>query len=59
MDRHQLLEPVAKDKFEVEDRRSRGAEFTRDAAGRVNGVMIKGMDGEGLTLPGRCLRQTN
>jgi tetratricopeptide (TPR) repeat protein len=46
----QLLRPTSKDKFEVVDRRSRGADFRRDKGGRVNGVAIRGMDGEGLEL---------
>src|SRR5215210_1566070 len=46
----QLLRETAKDKFEVVDRTSRGAEFRRDASGRVVGVSIVGMDGEGLNL---------
>jgi hypothetical protein len=46
----QLLRETEKDKFEVVDRTSRGAEFTRDRSGRVVGVTIHGMDGEGLKL---------
>ena len=46
----QLLRQIAKDKFEVVDRTSRGADFHRDDGGRVVGVTIRGMDGEGLAL---------
>jgi tetratricopeptide (TPR) repeat protein len=46
----QLLRETGKDKFEVIDRASRGADFTRDSRGRVVGVSIRGMDGEGLDL---------
>jgi len=46
----QLLRETSKDKFEVVDRTSRGADFRRDASGRVDGVSIRGMDGEDLEL---------
>ena len=46
----QLLRETSKDKFEVVDRTSRGADFRRDRARRVTGVSIRGMDGEGLVL---------
>ena len=46
----QLLRQEGKDKFVVVDRTSRGAEFRRDKTGRVAGVTIRGMDGEGLLL---------
>ncbi len=46
----QLLRETAKDKFEVVDRTSRGADFRRDKNGTVVGVTIRGMDGEGLKL---------
>ena len=46
----QLLREKSKDKFEVVDRTSRGADFQRDRAGRVTRVSIRGMDGEGLQL---------
>ncbi|MEO8574169.1 MAG: prolyl oligopeptidase family serine peptidase [Pyrinomonadaceae bacterium] len=46
----QLLRKTSKDQFEVVDRVSRGAGFQRDEAGRVTGVTIRGMDGEGLNL---------
>ena len=46
----QLLRREAKDKFVVVDRTSRGAQFRRSKDGRVIGVTIKGMDGEGLVL---------
>src|SRR5215203_5767925 len=46
----QLLRETSKDKFEVVDRTSRGAEFRRDASGRVVGVSVLGMDGEGFSL---------
>ena len=46
----QLLRETSKDKFEVVDRTSRGADFRRDSRGRVVSVSIRGMDGEGLTL---------
>jgi len=46
----QLLGETAKDNFTVVDRASRGADFLRDANGRVSGVSIRGMDGEGLSL---------
>lgn len=46
----QLLKGIGKDKFVVVDRPSRGAEFQRDPKGRVTGVVIRGMDGEGLHL---------
>ena len=46
----QVLRETSKDKFEVVDRASRGAEFKRDRSGRVVGVSIRGMDGEGLDL---------
>ena len=46
----QLLRETSRDKFEVVDRTSRGADFTRDGNGKVVGVVIRGMDGEGLKL---------
>lgn len=46
----QLLRETSKNKFDVVDRASRGAEFRRDRTGRVIGVSIRGMDGEGLDL---------
>ena len=46
----QLLRETGKDKFVVVDRTSRGAEFRRDPNGDVVGVVVKGMDGEGLEL---------
>jgi hypothetical protein len=46
----QLLRQNAKDKFEVTDRTSRRADFTRDDSAKVTGVVITGMDGEGLEL---------
>ena len=46
----QLLREKSKDKFEVVDRTSRGADFQRDKGGRVTRVSIRGMDGEGLQL---------
>ena len=46
----QLLREADEDKFVVVDRTSRGAEFHRDRDGRVVGVAIRGMDGEGLVL---------
>ena len=46
----QLLRETSKDKFEVVDRISRGADFTRDQSGEVVGVVVRGMDGEGLNL---------
>jgi hypothetical protein len=46
----QLLRPTGKSSFEVVDRTSRGAEFFRDASGKVRGVKIRGMEGEGLEL---------
>jgi hypothetical protein len=46
----QLLRETSADNFEVEDRTSRGARFYRDAAGKVDRVEIRGMDGEGLVL---------
>src|SRR5688572_5810211 len=46
----QLLREADDDKFVVVDRVSRGAEFRRDSDGKVNGVKVIGMDGEGLEL---------
>jgi hypothetical protein len=46
----QLLRADGADRFIVVDRTSRGAEFKRDAGGKVVGVSIFGMDGEGLDL---------
>ena len=46
----QLLRETKHDNFEVADRTSRGARFYRDSTGRVAGVEIRGMDGEGLEL---------
>ena len=46
----QLLRPIGANSFEVVDRTSRGADFVRDAGGKVVGVKIRGMDGEGLEL---------
>ena len=46
----QLLRQTSKDKFEVVDRASRGADFVRDTGGQIIGVSIRGMDGQGLTL---------
>ena len=46
----QLLRPTGANSFEVVDRTSRGADFVRDAGGKVVGVKIRGMDGEGLEL---------
>ncbi|MEO8041663.1 MAG: prolyl oligopeptidase family serine peptidase [Acidobacteriota bacterium] len=46
----QLLRETSKDRFEVVDRTSRGADFTRDKTGNVVQVIIRGMDGEGLQL---------
>src|SRR5689334_11464081 len=43
----QLLRPVSRDDFKVVDRTSRGAEFIRDHRGKIVGVKIRGMDGEG------------
>ena len=50
----QLLKPDGVDNFVVVDRATRGARFTRDAAGMISGVVIRGMDGEGLTLSKRA-----
>lgn len=46
----QLLVNSGKDEFVVADRPSRGATFLRNEKGRVVGVRIRGMDGEGLEL---------
>ena len=46
----QLLKETSKDHYVVVDRTSRGADFRRDEKGRVTGVAIRGMDGEGLKL---------
>lgn len=46
----QVLKQTEKDKFVVVDRTSRGADFRRDDKGRVVGVAVRGMDGEGLQL---------
>ena len=46
----QLLRQEGRDKFVVVDRTSRGAEFRRDKTGKVVGVSIMGMEGEGLVL---------
>ena len=46
----QLLKETTKDHYVVIDRTSRGADFRRDERGRVTGVAIRGMDGEGLKL---------
>src|SRR5215204_749387 len=46
----QLLRETSKGNFEVVDRTSRGVNFRRDASGRVVGVSVVGMDGEGLSL---------
>lgn len=46
----QLLRRTNGDSFVVVDRASRAAEFSRDANGRITGVSIRGMDGEGLRL---------
>jgi len=46
----QLLRETGRDKFEVVDRTSRGADFRRGRNGTVIGVTVRGMDGEGLQL---------
>jgi tetratricopeptide (TPR) repeat protein len=46
----QLLRRTGNDSFEVVDRTSRTASFLRDKNGRLTGVKLTGMDGEGLTL---------
>ena len=46
----QLLRPASADHFVVTDRESRTVEFLRDAGGRIAGVRISGMEGEGLQL---------
>jgi pimeloyl-ACP methyl ester carboxylesterase len=46
----QLLKQTAADDFTVVDRDTRGAKFQRDAGGRITGVTIRGMEGEGLHL---------
>ena len=46
----QVLTKTGEDKFVVADRPSRTADFTRDGQGRIAGVTIRGMDGEGLQL---------
>ncbi|HEX6187484.1 MAG TPA: prolyl oligopeptidase family serine peptidase [Pyrinomonadaceae bacterium] len=46
----QLLKQTGPNDFTVVDRTTRGAKFRRDARGRVAGVTIRGMEGEGLNL---------
>ncbi|HEV8592781.1 MAG TPA: prolyl oligopeptidase family serine peptidase, partial [Pyrinomonadaceae bacterium] len=46
----QLLRETERDRFIVVDRTSRSADFLRDSNGRIDGVVIRGMDGEGLKL---------
>jgi len=46
----QLLRNTNVDSFEVVDRTSRRADFVRDGTGKVVGVNIRGMDGEGIVL---------
>src|SRR6478609_1049793 len=46
----QLLRPVGFDNFEVVDRTSHRAAFVRDQRGKIVGVKITGMDGEGMQL---------
>src|SRR5438270_12761584 len=46
----QLLRSTDSDNFEVVDRTSRTAEFFRDRSGKIVGVKIRGMDGEGSDL---------
>src|SRR5215203_3860816 len=46
----QQLREIGKDSFEVVDRVSRGADFVRDEYGKVVGVTVRGMDGEGSNL---------
>ena len=46
----QLLTKTGRDDFTVVDRTTRGATFRRDDRGRIAGVTIRGMEGEGLNL---------
>jgi hypothetical protein len=46
----QLLRENGKDHFVVVDRKTRTVDFTRSQSGGISGIVIHGMDGEGLEL---------